>query len=218
MKSVRHSPRLMLVGIFCILTAVIFLALQLLVPVVRTGGNNLPVSMVYVAKSNLSVGSPIQGNVKLVEVSLPQASLEGYLTAADYKTFEGDTTLIALQAGQLISTIELTGVASNSNADVPLSFKVAPPLAVGDLVDIYIVEPNSTGGSSLVSLLTGIPLLSGSGSSWVVAVPMAIAPSLLYVASNDQLDALQVRGTGGVSSPPINSNAQAIATIQHGGS
>ena len=218
MRSVRHSPRLMLVGIFCILAAVIFLALQLVVPEVRAGGPNVPVTMVYVAKSNLSVGSPVQGNVKLAEVSLPPASLEAYVTETNFKAYEGDTTEIALQAGQLIPTIELTGIATNSNADVPLSFKVAPPLAAGDLVDIYIVEPNSTGGSSLVSLLTDIPLLSGSGSSWVVAVPMSIAPSLLYVASNDQLDALQVRGTGGVASPPITSNAQAIATIQHGGS
>lgn len=214
MTHVKHRRSLVLFGTFLILSAVIYLTPTLLQPVVTSVSAQQTVGL-YEAKVALVPGSAIQGEVKVVQVALPSSVASQYLSPSSFARFSSGTVVDQVTAGSLIP-ISAISTATQDMAKVPVTFQTAPPLAGGDVIDVYVVEPGN-GAGSIVPLLRNVTLSQGSGMSWTIAVPMAIAPDLLYVASADKLDALVVGYGTQAPSTQVSSASQAIAAIQANG-
>lgn len=143
---------------------------------------------------------------RLAVVALPSGLRSGALTSA--QTLAGAIAAVNLPAGAILYPGEITPGALAKTVLLPLTFKEAPPLSPGTIVDVFSVT-----SSSVQLAIGGLVIVSANGSGALVRVPTNEAPSMVYLSSTTLVAVQTVIDGRAVPGTVIQSEAQALASL-----
>lgn len=215
MKHVKHNPLALAIGV-ALLIGAILVAVFIWYPSTQPG---TVATTVYYATSPLSAGTQVTSGILQPEtLDLPPGFANAYLNPTDLASVSSQQLLVAVAPNTLIPLTDFAPSLTTKQSGIEIAFKNSPPLAAGDVVDIYITSQGVNGNAEVQVLLHNITLQPGGGADWMISVPTSIASAVLYASSNGNLSAtLVVAGNKQPTPPPITSLSQALQIIQRSG-
>jgi hypothetical protein len=138
----------------------------------------------YITLSNISASTPLNYSNLTGVFSMNQSSAlsDGYLSSTDWSTFNGKTTLAAVNAQNLsvfaaTTSSQLAGVISDETGTGALVFGTSPTFTTS------IITPNVTG----VSGVNGLTIITNNTASGAIARGVHHTPTLVAAANSDVL-------------------------------
>lgn len=221
MKHTRTRSISFAIGAILVLFAVL-VAVYSLLPQTRSG--TVAVS-VYTANGPIGAGTLISSsNLTTVTLDLPPGFAGEYLNPANFSQYAGQQLMVTVSPGSLVPLNDLVPLINSRQVVLTVSFKEAPALAAGNVVDVYIIAgTNATGttapAASVIPLLKNVVLETGAAGGWNIAVPAQMASALIYASNNSTLVAVLVApGNRNAFAPQVSSLGQALQIIRQAGS
>lgn len=195
--------RMLLAALAAFLVGGLGIAAAFYAPTLQTG----PGVSVLVTTAPIAAGESLRPSMaRVTVVHLPADLRSQPLTSAN--SLAGAIAAVGLPAGAILYPTEVTPGALAKTVLLTLTFKAAPPLATGAVIDVFSVN------SSSVQLAIGnLVVVSASGSGVLVRVPTAEAPSLVYLSATSLVAVQTVISGHSVPATVVRSEAQALADL-----
>jgi len=224
MSHIKGNQYLYLAGVALVLAGLLF-AILVLVPSVQSG---TVATTLYVATAPLDAGAAVlPADVKTTTLNLPPGFGDSYLSPSNFAAYSAEDLTVGINNGGLIPVSTLRPALSAKESGVAVSFKTSPTLAVGDVVDIFIlITPTTTShgaaaansGNAVQTVLRNVTIEAPAASGWLITVPTTIASAVIFASNNNTLDAsLVLVGNKTASPPTVNSLSQALTIIERSG-